>query len=201
MIKKEWNENDFVFCFKVFHPAFRHETGAGVPQNMEVDQITSLVSIFSFEQHIIAAGNNKDNDSTSSTTLTTTTTSGESISTSPDTEAGSLESEKKSPEDDSDSESDTSSDSGHSSDDHDTSSDKEAKEEELSDTSALSDTSKNGLTKLTRSVSTPDLCSASVSASGISSDSPICVEVASVWCRKHYLIKKTISSFSIKIIN
>jgi hypothetical protein len=51
-------------------------------------------------------------------------------------------------------------------------------------------------------VSTPDLCSASVSASGISSDSPICVEVASVWCRKNYLIKnKTISSFSVKIIN
>jgi hypothetical protein len=119
---------------------------------MEIDQITSLVSIFSFGQHIIAAG------------------SKDSVSADKTGSADKPAEDKKASEDDSDSESDTSSDSGHSSDDHDTSSDKEAKEEE----------SGTVLTKLKRSVSTPDLCSASAAAPGRSSDAPLCVEVASV---------------------
>ena len=77
----------------MFHPAFRGHT----PNNgMEVEQITSLVSIFSFGQQLF---NNADTSNQSS---------------SPN---------KKTKEDeDSDSDSDTSSDSGHSSDDHDNSS-------------------------------------------------------------------------------
>ena len=165
-------------CFQSFlHPAFRNETGSGVPQTMEIDQITSLVSIFSFGQHNNATAHK---DTTNDSSTTSSTPSGDSISTSPDTEAGNSETEKKSSEDDSDSESDTSSDSGHSSDDHDTSSDKEAKEEESEESVKMSEGSVETLTKLTRSVSTPDLCSASVPAPGISSESPICVEVASV---------------------
>jgi hypothetical protein len=39
-------------------------------------------------------------------------------------------------------------------------------------------------------VSTPDLCSASVTDPVISSDSQICIEVASVWC----LMKRNILS-------
>ena len=150
-----------------FHPAFR-----GEHQNaMEIDQITSLVSIFSFGQHVLQGGQ-KDAATASPSDKPDDEKSEESDKLN--------ESDKKS-EDDSDSESDTSSDSGHSSDDHETS-----KEEETSPTtsSSSSPTTTNVLTtKLKRSVSTPDLCSVSVvsNASGInSSDSPLCVEVASV---------------------
>jgi hypothetical protein len=133
---------------------------------MEIDQITSLVSIFSFGQHIIAAGGHKDS-----------CPAADSVSLSGETVAGPEDAaDKKSAEDDSDSESDTSSDSGHSSDDHDTSSDKDKEEEGDSKTSEDSTV----LTKLTQSVRTPDLCSSSVATPILNTDSPICVEVASV---------------------
>merc|ERR1712001_459784 len=83
--------------------------------------------------------------------------------------------EKKSESsEDSDSESDTSSDSGHSSDDHEA-----AKEEEAA-------VAASAATKLTRSVSTPDLpCATSAavavaSTTGMASEAPPCVEVASL---------------------
>lgn len=81
---------------QVFHPAFRDATNG-----MEVDQITSLVSIFSFGQQFVA------NASESS----------QSLQKSKKTSSSSKD------EDDSDSDSDTSSDSGHSSDDQGTNND------------------------------------------------------------------------------
>jgi len=87
---------------KVFHPAFRGQSGNN---GMEVDQITSLVSIFSFGQQLF-------NSSESSKTTT-----------------GTLPVKKVIKEDDdSDSDSDTSSDSGHSSDDHETNNDEKSDE-------------------------------------------------------------------------
>merc|ERR550519_1559068 len=87
---------------KVFHPAFRGQSGNN---GMEVDQITSLVSIFSFGQQLF-------NSSESSKTTT-----------------GTLPVKKVIKEDDdSDSDSDTSSDSGHSSDDHEANSDEKTEE-------------------------------------------------------------------------
>jgi len=80
---------------QVFHPAFRDQSATN---GMEVDQITSLVSIFSFGQQLFNTG-----DNTSQSTPVTCPV------------------KKTSKEDDdSDSDSDTSSDSGHSSDDHET---------------------------------------------------------------------------------
>ena len=76
----------------MFHPAFRDQTGSN---GMEVDQITSLVSIFSFGQQLFNG----------------TDTAGQATPVSKKTSKE---------EDDSDSDSDTSSDSGHSSDDHET---------------------------------------------------------------------------------
>ena len=186
----------------MFHPAFRganlstNSTNSEVPgsnpatsvapngqqQTMEIDQITSLVSIFSFGQHIMAAAaaaNSCNNLETSTPTLNQTLTSQPS--------AG-LEDEdtKKPTAEDSDSESDTSSDSGHSSDDHEA-----AKEEEMGSTKTDSSEMgpkeskmgpENG-TKLTRSVSTPDLCAKSVVSSNtsvVASEAPPCVEVASL---------------------
>lgn len=82
--------------FQLFHPAFRGHTPK---TGMEVEQITSLVSIFSFGQQLF---NNPE-----CSPVPQTSSSG-----------------KKSKEDeDSDSDSDTSSDSGHSSDDHENNSD------------------------------------------------------------------------------
>jgi len=80
---------------KVFHPAFRDQSASN---GMEVDQITSLVSIFSFGQQLF-------NTADSIAQPTPVSCPG-----------------KKSSKDDedSDSDSDTSSDSGHSSDDHET---------------------------------------------------------------------------------
>lgn len=80
---------------KVFHPAFR---GQGPSNGMEVDQITSLVSIFSFGQQLF----NSSESASSNTTIN------DSNNKQKDTKD----------DDDSDSDSDTSSDSGHSSDDH-----------------------------------------------------------------------------------
>ena len=147
---------------------------------MEIDQITSLVSIFSFGQHIIAVGRSKDNNTTTTTTPENATVEVKS----PETESGSedkSEDKKSAAEDDSDSESDTSSDSGHSSDDHDTSSDKDIKDEDVAEDNKTSPDNVV-LTKLTRSASTPDLCSASISASNgaMTSEAPLCVEVARV---------------------
>jgi len=92
---------------KIFHPAFR---GQGPNNGMEVDQITSLVSIFSFGQQLFPGAESAQANSPNSTS-------------SPKT--------KKDPkdEDDSDSDSDTSSDSGHSSDDPDA--EKKAEEEQV----------------------------------------------------------------------
>lgn len=81
----------------VFHPAFRDQSlGAN---GMEVDQITSLVSIFSFGQQVFTDTNQSSPPPVKKTSKD---------------------------EDDSDSDSDTSSDSGHSSDDHDTNSDEKS---------------------------------------------------------------------------
>jgi len=79
---------------EMFHPAFR---GHSTPNNgMEVEQITSLVSIFSFGQQLL---NNSECNSANPSTTTNMT------------------SKKDKDDEDSDSDSDTSSDSGHSSDD------------------------------------------------------------------------------------
>lgn len=80
---------------KVFHPAFRDQT---TTNGMEVDQITSLVSIFSFGQQLF--------------------NSAETIAQPTPVTCPVKKSSKD--DDDSDSDSDTSSDSGHSSDDHET---------------------------------------------------------------------------------
>jgi len=82
---------------KVFHPAFRDGSSTN---GMEVDQITSLVSIFSFGQQLFSPAES---------------------SPAPSPSPGPCQGKKSSTScDDSDSDSDTSSDSGHSSDDHET---------------------------------------------------------------------------------
>lgn len=161
---------------EMFHPAFRGASqvttssatsppaeGSGPQgQTMEIDQITSLVSIFSFVQHNMAAAaaaNNRASNTSSTETRTTSTTTedeedkkGEGGGHSPSSE-------------DSDSESDTSSDSGHSSDDHEA-----AKEEELSSPVSASSTT-----------TTPsDSCATSVASVVVASEAPSCVEVASL---------------------
>jgi len=86
-----YGEND-----EVFHPAFRGSVPNG---GMEVDQITSLVSIFSFGQQLFSTG--------SEPALPQTVQESSPASISSKT--------AKDADDDSDSDSDTSSDSGHSS--------------------------------------------------------------------------------------
>jgi len=104
---KDLNDSGFQEENELFHPAFRGHT----PNNgMEVEQITSLVSIFSFGQQLF---NNPD-------CATTAPAAGAAGNKSKDDE-------------DSDSDSDTSSDSGHSSDDQNNSDDKvEETSEDLS---------------------------------------------------------------------
>jgi len=97
---------------KVFHPAFRDHHQAGSNGAMEVDQITSLVSIFSFGQQAFAAANTSGVEQTSSVKKTSSKD-----------------------DDDSDSDSDTSSDSGHSSDDHETNNDDKTEETQSLDCS------------------------------------------------------------------
>ena len=148
--------------------------GGGNGQNtMEIDQITSLVSIFSFGQHIMAAAAAKaatqkreyqeeeEEDEVSNKTSSSKKPAGN---------------KKRESSEDSDSESDTSSDSGHSSDDHEAT----AKEEDSNTDEAASSVT---VTKLTRSVSTPDLCAVTsqVSTTSMASEAPPCVEVASLW--------------------
>jgi len=87
---------------KVFHPAFR---GQGGNNGMEVDQITSLVSIFSFGQQLFAGGDRGDR--------------GEPAKAKPPQQSKKPKKDSKDQDEDSDSDSDTSSDSGHSSDDPD----------------------------------------------------------------------------------
>ena len=130
---------------------------------MEIDQITSLVSIFSFGQHIMAAA------AKAATQKREFQEEEDEVSSSNKTSKKQAGSKKSESSEDSDSESDTSSDSGHSSDDH------EAAKEE--DSNAVT------VTKLTRSVSTPDLCavtSVAVSTTSMASEAPPCVEVASL---------------------
>jgi len=96
---EDLNDSGFQEESELFHPAFRGHT----PNNgMEVEQITSLVSIFSFGQQLF--------NSTDCAQQTT--------------KSSSKKKQKDKEEDDSDSDSDTSSDSGHSSDDQNNSDDK-----------------------------------------------------------------------------
>lgn len=100
---------------KVFHPAFR---GEGPHHGMEVDQITSLVSIFSFGQQLFPGGSGEQ----------PLPANCQSPGPVPGPVPGSKDSSKE--EDDSDSDSDTSSDSGHSSDDHEANTDEKVEQEE-----------------------------------------------------------------------
>lgn len=84
---------------KVFHPAFRGQPGHN---GMEVDQITSLVSIFSFGQQLFGGGPESGQPNKP-----------------PQQSKKTKKKDAKDQEDESDSDSDTSSDSGHSSDDPD----------------------------------------------------------------------------------
>jgi len=93
--------NEVIFV-QVFHPAFR---GQGGNNGMEVDQITSLVSIFSFGQQLFAGGDRGDR--------------GEPAKAKPPQQSKKPKKDPKDQDEDSDSDSDTSSDSGHSSDDPD----------------------------------------------------------------------------------
>lgn len=93
--------NNKVNSDESFHPAFRYDNVSG-HQAMEIDQITSLVSIFSFGQHIMAAAG--------------VVSGGVDITPPPPCEPPEV-SKTETKADDSDSESDTSSDSGHSSED------------------------------------------------------------------------------------
>ena len=91
-----------IFSPQVFHPAFRGQNGNN---GMEVDQITSLVSIFSFGQQLFAGGDRGDR--------------GEPTKAKPPQQSKKAKKDPKDQDEDSDSDSDTSSDSGHSSDDPD----------------------------------------------------------------------------------
>jgi len=113
--KKNLDDSGFEEEEKVFHPAFRGQNGQN---GMEVDQITSLVSIFSFGQQLFPGGQGEQ-------TLP--------ASNQPHIGPGHPKSKDSSKEDDdSDSDSDTSSDSGHSSDDHDTQTDEKSEEDDES---------------------------------------------------------------------
>jgi len=168
---------------EMFHPAFRGATSTptsetcNVPgggpgsggQTMEIDQITSLVSIFSFGQQIMAAAAAANKSTRTSTSVGNTM--GSSSSTTQPQGQDLEDAEDKKGEaggggpssEDSDSESDTSSDSGHSSDDHEAA--KEA--EELSSSVVVA------------SSQPPDLCATTV-PSAVASEAPPCVEVASL---------------------
>lgn len=100
-----YGEND-----EVFHPAFRGGVANG---GMEVDQITSLVSIFSFGQQLFSGSEPVVQESPSPTDTISKTS--------------------KDADDDSDSDSDTSSDSGHSSDDQRNNSDEKDEEIDLAE--------------------------------------------------------------------
>ena len=110
----------FVFLQQVFHPAFRE--GSVASNGMEVDQITSLVSIFSFGQQVFANAESAQSE-------------GVKKSSSKD-------------DDDSDSDSDTSSDSGHSSDDQGTNNDDKTPSSTSLDCSARSDTNSSEMSCL-----------------------------------------------------
>ena len=94
--------NELIFA-QVFHPAFRGQNGNN---GMEVDQITSLVSIFSFGQQLFAGGGDRGDR-------------GEPAKAKPPQQSKKPKKDPKDQDEDSDSDSDTSSDSGHSSDDPD----------------------------------------------------------------------------------
>jgi len=109
---QDLNDSGFQEETEMFHPAFRGHT----PNNgMEVEQITSLVSIFSFGQQLL---NSSDCSSPVQSTNCAPT------QPPPSSTAG----KKDKDEEDSDSDSDTSSDSGHSSDDQINSDDNKAEE-------------------------------------------------------------------------
>lgn len=118
---QEENDNEY------FHPAFRGHN----PNGMEVEQITSLVSIFSFGQQLLNSGCIERPQSYT-------------------TAEAKLTKKPKDTEDDSDSDSDTSSDSGHSSDDQNNSDDKVEETSDIitsnkSDLSCASELSEKGL--------------------------------------------------------
>jgi len=169
---------------EMFHPAFRGATSTptsetcSVPggpgsggQTMEIDQITSLVSIFSFGQQIMAAAAaaNKSTRTSPTSGVGNTVVVGSPSSPPPPQGGQDLEdAEDKKGEaggggpssEDSDSESDTSSDSGHSSDDHEA-----AKEAEELSSVVVSQP--------------PDLCTTTVPLA-VASEALPCVEVASL---------------------
>lgn len=100
----ELNDSGYQEENEMFHPAFRGHNGNN---GMEVEQITSLVSIFSFGQQLF----NSSQESAASAAANTSTSSSKG-------------SKKGKEDEDSDSDSDTSSDSGHSSDDQNNADDK-----------------------------------------------------------------------------
>lgn len=121
------NDSGFQEENEYFHPAFRGHN----PNGMEVEQITSLVSIFSFGQQLLNSGCIERPQSYS-------------------TAEAKLPKKPKDTEDDSDSDSDTSSDSGHSSDDQNNSDDKVEETSDIitmdkSDLSCASELSEKGL--------------------------------------------------------
>jgi len=99
---KNLDDSGFEEDEKVFHPAFRGQNG---PNGMEVDQITSLVSIFSFGQQLGFPGGPGEQ-------AVPAANQAHGPPPGPPKKKGSSKED-----DDSDSDSDTSSDSGHSSDD------------------------------------------------------------------------------------
>lgn len=136
--ENERNSNQYskiIFShLQMFHPAFRGSEEASDPNNgntMEIDQITSLVSIFSFGQHIMAAA--------AAAKSRTANPSNNSSATPTEEEEKIEEKKSEASSEDSDSESDTSSDSGHSS-------DNDNAKEELSCTSTAAATSANATT-------------------------------------------------------
>ena len=169
----------------MFHPAFRGvadtttspAAGSTLGTNgnaMEIDQITSLVSIFSFGQHIMAAAAAANSTNNSSATASSSSVGSEvqpvdsrtAVPASGQDGAGGgsvEETAKKESSEDSDSESDTSSDSGHSSDDHDN-----AKEDEAQTATA------------TEPSTTSSSCSSSNATAVPSPEAPPVVEVASL---------------------
>lgn len=146
-------------------------------QSMEIDQITSLVSIFSFGQQIMAAANAAANNSPVSTSMTPdnlvrTADSPEleeKLSPKDKVDSGGGGGGKDNEEKDSDSESDTSSDSGHSSDDHDNSDDNKKEEEDLDDSGVV-------ITKLSPVVPTTTSATEQV----VSSQAAKCIKVSSL---------------------
>lgn len=163
-------KTNIIFLFQYFHPAFR---GHHNPNGMEVEQITSLVSIFSFGQQLFNSGcmdrpphqvyTPPSPESTATTTITklkkTATKNG---GRNDDDESGD------------ESDSDTSSDSGHSSDDQNNADDITKPEDLPTPTS-----SDNTIPILTTTSKGVDQVLTSCAAEQIASDNNLCLTVES----------------------